>query len=152
MAQDAKKIIFIACHSGKLKLAFTSPDITWTSPKSFWRAELISQFFLYSNCSKNITCPSGKLKREFTIPITKSTSPGLSDTTFFACWMVNFEPGEYMRNMIFQSVTQAAWKKKIRVLPIGGQTYDILVTSPDALPLSHRRRFGAKFMWQTSCM
>ena len=27
--------------------------------------------------------------------------------------MVNFEPSEYMRNMIFQSVTQAARKKKI---------------------------------------
>lgn len=27
--------------------------------------------------------------------------------------MMNFEPGEYMRTMIFQSVTQAAQKKKI---------------------------------------
>ena len=26
--------------------------------------------------------------------------------------MMNFEPGEYMRKMIFQSVTQAAQKKK----------------------------------------
>ena len=60
--------------------------------------------------------------------------------------MVDFEPGEYMRNVIFQSVTQAAWKKKIQLLPVGGQTYDILVTSPDVLPLSHRRSFGAKFM------
>ena len=25
--QGAKKIIFTACHSGKLKLAFTSPDV-----------------------------------------------------------------------------------------------------------------------------
>ena len=58
--------------------------------------------------------------------------------------MVDFEPGEYMRNMIFQSVTQAARKKKIRVLPIDGQTYDILVTSPDALPLSYRGHVGAK--------
>ena len=30
-----KKIIFTACHSGKLKLAFTSPDVISTSPKSF---------------------------------------------------------------------------------------------------------------------
>ena len=107
---------------------------------------MISQFFLYPNCSKNITCLSGKLKREFTSLITKSTCPELSDTTFFALLMVNFEPGEYMRTMIFQSVTQAAWKKNIRLLPVGGQTYNILVTSPDALPLSHRRSFGAKFM------
>ena len=35
LAQGAKKIIFIACHSGKLKLAFTSPDIISTSPKTF---------------------------------------------------------------------------------------------------------------------
>ena len=27
--------------------------------------------------------------------------------------MMNFEPGEYIRMMIFQSVTQAARKKKI---------------------------------------
>ena len=33
--QDAKKIIFTASHSGKLKLAFTSPDVISTSPKSF---------------------------------------------------------------------------------------------------------------------
>ena len=36
---------------------------------------------------KNITCPLGKLKTEFTSPIVKSTSPGLSDTTFFARWI-----------------------------------------------------------------
>ena len=82
--QGAKKIIFTAYHSGKLKLAFTSPDIISTSPKNFRLAELMSQFFCYSNSSKNITCPSGKLKTEFTSPIAKSTSPGLSDTTFFA--------------------------------------------------------------------
>ena len=45
----------------------------------FWWAELISHFF---------TCPSGKLRTEFTSPIGKSTGPGLSDTTFFACWLV----------------------------------------------------------------
>ena len=47
------------------------------APKTFWLTELISQFFCYSNSSKNITCLSGKLKTEF-------TGPGLSDTTFFA--------------------------------------------------------------------
>ena len=34
-SQGAKKIIFTACHSGKLKLAFTSPDVISTSPKNF---------------------------------------------------------------------------------------------------------------------
>ena len=33
---------------------------------------------------KMLLCLSGKLSTEFTSPITKSTSPGLSDTTFFA--------------------------------------------------------------------
>ena len=32
--QSAKKIIFAACHSGKLKLAFTCPDVISTSPKN----------------------------------------------------------------------------------------------------------------------
>ena len=85
--QGAKKIIFTACLSGKLKLEFTSPDIISNGPKPFWRAELISQFSCYSNSSKSITCPSGKLKTEFTCPIAKSTSLGLSDTTFFARWI-----------------------------------------------------------------
>ena len=36
-AQGAKKIIFTACHSGKLKLAFTSLDVisTTVAPKAF---------------------------------------------------------------------------------------------------------------------
>ena len=32
--QGAKKITFTAFHSGKLKLAFTSPDVISTSPKN----------------------------------------------------------------------------------------------------------------------
>ena len=32
--QGAKKIIFTACHSGKLKLAFTSPDVIQLAPKN----------------------------------------------------------------------------------------------------------------------
>ena len=82
--QGAKKSIFTACHSGKLKLAFTSPNVISTSPKAFWRAELISQFFFNFKSSKNITCPSGKLRTEFTCPKGNFTSPGLYDTTFFA--------------------------------------------------------------------
>ena len=34
--QGAKKIIFTACHSGKLKLALTSPDVVSTSPKKLF--------------------------------------------------------------------------------------------------------------------
>ena len=36
MYQGAKKIIFTACHSGKLKLAFTSPDYISTSPQKLF--------------------------------------------------------------------------------------------------------------------
>ena len=42
--QGAKKIIFTACPLGKLKLAFTSPDVISTSPQNFL-------FFCYSNSS-----------------------------------------------------------------------------------------------------
>ena len=83
--QGAKKVIFSACHSGKLRLIFTSPNIISTSPKNVLMSRLISQFFCNLNSLKNFTCPSGKLKTEFISPIAKSTSPGLSDTTFFAC-------------------------------------------------------------------
>ena len=64
--QGAKKIIFTACHSVRLKPAFTSPDVISTSSKNF----------LYSNSSKNITRPSGKLKTEFTSPIENPLAPG----------------------------------------------------------------------------
>ena len=84
MVQGTKKVIFRACHLGKLKLTFTSPNIISTSPKNVLMSRLISQFFCNLNCSKKFTCPSGKLITEFTSPIAKSTSPTLSDTTFFA--------------------------------------------------------------------
>ena len=81
--QGAKKVI--ACNSGKLKLAFTSPfNIISTSPKKVLMSRLISQFFCNLNSSKKFTCLSGKLITDFTSPIAKSTSPGLSDTTFSA--------------------------------------------------------------------
>ena len=82
--QRAKKVIFTACHLGKLKLTFTSQNIISTSPKNISMSRLISQFFCNLNSSKKFTCPSGKLITEFTSSIAKSTSPGLSDTTFFA--------------------------------------------------------------------
>ena len=79
-----KKVIFTACHSGKLKLTFTSPNIISTSSKNVLMSRWISRFFCNLNSSKNFTCPWGKLITEFTSPIAKSTSPGLSDVTFFA--------------------------------------------------------------------
>ena len=59
------------------------------APRAFWWAELISQFFCYSNCSKNITYPLGKLKTEFTSPIARSTSPGRAIGHYFLCTLNN---------------------------------------------------------------
>ena len=83
--QGAKKVIFTACHLGKLKLTFSIPNIISTSPKNVLMSRLISQFFCNLNSSNNFTCPLGKLITQFTSPITKSRSPRPSDTTFFAC-------------------------------------------------------------------
>ena len=88
--QGAKKVIFTACHSGRLKLTITSPNIISTSPQNVWWAGLILQFFCNLNSSKNLTCPSGQLKTEFTSLIAKSTSPGLLDATFFARWKQSY--------------------------------------------------------------
>ena len=66
--QRAKKIIFRACHTGKLKLAFTSPAIISTSTESVLRSRI--DFTVHS--SENITCLSRKLKTEFIGPIAKS--------------------------------------------------------------------------------
>ena len=82
--QGAKKVIFTACHSGKLKPTFTNPNIISTSPKNVLMSRWISRFFCNLNSSKNFTCLSGKLITEFASPIAKFTSPGLSDITFFA--------------------------------------------------------------------
>ena len=52
--QGAKKVIFTACHSGKLKLTFTSPNIISTSPKNGLMSRLISHFFCNLNSSKKL--------------------------------------------------------------------------------------------------
>ena len=90
--QGAKKLHFTACHSGKQQLACTSPQVISTSPKPF----LISR--IDYNPSVNYlnfpppksTCPWGTLKK-ITSLIAKSTSPGLTDTTFFARCVIVFE-------------------------------------------------------------
>lgn len=57
---------------------------------------------------------------------------------------VNFEPGEYMRKIIFSVRDISGSEEKFRYLPMGSQTHDPLVTCPDSLPLSYRRLVGAK--------
>ena len=79
--QGAKKVIFQVCHSGKLKLAYTSSNVISTSPKNILMSRIDSQCLYNLNSSKNFTCPSGKLRTKLTNPVEKFTSPGLSEST-----------------------------------------------------------------------
>ena len=54
LTQGVKKVIFTACHSGKLKVTFTSPNIISNSPQNVLMSILISQFFGNLNSSKKI--------------------------------------------------------------------------------------------------
>ena len=57
-----------------------------------------------------------------------------------------------MTKMIFQSsVRQVAWKKNSKSFQIGSRTYDLLVTSPDSVPLSYWRLVSAKANKLGSC-
>ena len=103
--QGAKKVIFTACHLGKLKLTFSIPNIISTSPKNVLMSRLISQFFCNLNSSNNFTCPLGKLITQFTSPITKSRSPGPSDTTFFACYWKFWLKGLHFGNSAVSGIT-----------------------------------------------
>ena len=60
--QGAKKIIFTACHSGKLKLAFTSPDVISTSPKSFLTSRIDFTVLLLFEFLKKHHLPIGQVK------------------------------------------------------------------------------------------
>ena len=66
--QGAKKDSFMACHLGKLLLVCTSPKT----------------FFISSIDYSSSAIWISQKRTEFTSPIAKSTSPRLSDTTFFA--------------------------------------------------------------------
>ena len=90
MLSGCKESHFAVFHLSKLKLAFdllvqTSFQL---APKTCLRVELISQFYCNWNSLKNFTCVSVKLRKEFTSLIAKSTSPWISDTTFFARYVM----------------------------------------------------------------
>ena len=82
--QGAKKVSFTACHSCKLLLACTSSQVISTSPHTLFDWQDWLQSFCNLISPNNSTCPSGKLRTKITGSIAKSTSPGLSDMTFFA--------------------------------------------------------------------
>ena len=60
--QGAKKIIFTACHSGKLKLAFTSPDVISTSPKNVLTSRIDFTVLLLFEFLKKHHLPVGQVK------------------------------------------------------------------------------------------
>ena len=61
-------------------------NVISTGPKNLLTSRIDFTVLLLFKFFTKITCLLGKLKTEFTSLIAKSTSPGLSDTTFFACW------------------------------------------------------------------
>ena len=84
--QGAKKVIFKACHSGKLKREYTSPNVISTSPKNILMSRIAFTVLLQFEFLKKLHLPIRQVKNKisFASPIAKSTSPGLSDSTFFA--------------------------------------------------------------------
>ena len=62
LEQGAKKIIFTACHSGKLKLAFTSPDVISTSPQNFLTGRIDFTVLLLFEFLKKHHLPIGQVK------------------------------------------------------------------------------------------
>ena len=62
--QGAKKIIFTACHSGTLKLAFTSPNIISTSPKSFLTSRIDFTVLPLFELLKKHHLPVGQVKNK----------------------------------------------------------------------------------------
>ena len=69
--QGAKKIIFTACHSGKLKLAFTSPDVMSTSPKNFLTSRIDLTVLLLFEFLKKNHLPVGQVKNRIHQPDSK---------------------------------------------------------------------------------
>ena len=73
--QGAKKSIFTACHSRKLKLAFTNPDVISTSPKSFLSSRIDFTLLLLFEFLKEHHLPSGQVKNRFHQPDRKIHQP-----------------------------------------------------------------------------
>ena len=62
MRQGTKKIIFTACHSGKLKLTFTSPGVISTSQKGFLRSRIDLTVLLLFEFLKKDHLPVGQVQ------------------------------------------------------------------------------------------
>lgn len=84
--KGAKKVSFTAYHWGKLLVVCTSPRVFLASPNVFKRSICNSSSVIWISPQK-IHLPFGQVKNRIHqqySPIAKSTSPGLSDATFFA--------------------------------------------------------------------
>ena len=66
--------------------------------------------------------------------------------------MEYFKSGEQMRMMYYSVMTQPYSEKEIPSSPNRSRTYDLPITSSDALPLSYRRLVGAKAIKLGSCI
>ena len=73
--QGTKKIIFTACQLGKLKLAFTSPDIISTSPKNVLTSRIDVTVLLLFEFLKKHYLPVGQGKNRIHQPDSKIDWP-----------------------------------------------------------------------------
>ena len=87
--QGAEKIIFTAYHSGKLKLAFTRPDIILTSPKNFLAIRIDFTVLLLFEFLKKHHLPIGQVKNRIHQPKGKIHYPWAIGH-YFLCVLKNF--------------------------------------------------------------
>ena len=73
--QGAKKIIFAACHSGKLRLAFTGPDVISTSPKNVLTSRIDLKVLLLFEFLKKTSLAVGQVKNRIYSPDSKVHQP-----------------------------------------------------------------------------
>ena len=73
--QGAKKIIFTACHAGKLKLASTSLDVILTSPKNLLTSRIDFTVVLLFKFLKKPHLPIGQVKNRIHQPDSKIHKP-----------------------------------------------------------------------------
>ena len=90
--QGAKKVNFTACHSSKLslQLAYISPKVISAGSSYLLMSKIDNSVLLYFESLKKLHLLIRQGKKKFASPIAKSTSPRLSDTSFFARCHTNF--------------------------------------------------------------
>ena len=100
--QGAKKIIFIACHPGKLKLAFTSPDVISTNPKSFLMSRIYFTVLLLFEFLKKHHLPVGQVKNRIHQPDSKIHYPWAIGHCFL-CTLCMSRGYQCFKSLLFSS-------------------------------------------------